>query len=217
MKYALCLHGMAFGTTDIGNTASWEGALPYFKENVLRPDVDVFLHTWGEDGTEWKKLVDAYKPVAANYEKQIEFPGCPETRSIYSRWYSAGKSVSFKDIDANVYSGVLLCRYDLVFKVPFPWDMLDTKKLWTPKWRQKPSHDSGYLDYWFYSSPFCINYLTGLYTYLTGWFDSGLKQNGHNVVEKRINRMIEQGALVDQWGEQPENFQLYRRMMGATS
>ena len=223
MRYALCLHGMAFGTTDIGNKVDWAGAYPYFKENVLRPDVDVFLHTWdtGDGSTvdQFPRLRDAFSPINWNLERKKEFPGSPETRSIHSRWYSAFKSVCFplaEQILGKEYSGVLLARYDLVFKTKFPWNSLDPKFFWTSKWRQKPTQDSGYLDYWFYGNPQDMYEMVQLNHNLEEFFKNGVKENGHNVVEAQIKKTsLEQ--RVRQWGEQPEDFQLLRRLLGANN
>lgn len=225
MRYALCLHGMASGTTDIGNKVDWSGAYPYFEKNVLRPDVDVFCHTWEKEGLDFKKLVEAYKPVASICEPQKEFPGCPETKSIYSRWYSAHYSAymavrHMEDQLPMVYDGVLLARYDVVFRVNFPWDKLDTHSFWTPGWRQKPAPNSGYLDYWFYGSPHNMIWLTSMYREFDSWFARGLKQNGHSVVGKRIPEMTDEHGRpikINKWGEQPEDFILLRRLLGATN
>ena len=219
MKYALCLHGLASGTTDIGNKVDWTGAYPYFKKNVLRDDVDIFIHTWGSP----TGLIDTYCPVSYICEEQLPFPGIPETRSIYSRWYSARQSynLAFKtnhkynsEYQEDKYTGILLVRYDLVFKSLFPWDSLNSKCFWTPKWREKPAKDSGYLDYWFYSNPENMGKMTLLDLNLHRFFQSGIKENGHNVVDAQIK---ESGFNVNQWGEQPEDFQLLRRFLGATN
>jgi hypothetical protein len=211
---------MAFGQTDLGNNVDWSGAYPYFKENVIRPDVDVFIHTWGENNPEWGKLVEAYNPLSGNMEPQKEFLGCPETKSIHSRWYSALHSVCFPLAEQIVgdkeYSGILLARYDLVFKVKFPWDDLDPKFFWTSKWRQKPARDSGYLDYWFYGNPDDMDNMVQLNHNLDEFFKNGVKENGHSVVEAQIKKAGLE-PRVQQWGEQPEDFQLLRRMLGASN
>lgn len=217
MRYALCLHGMATGTTDIGNPVDFKGALPYFQKNVLRPNVDVFCHSWfPASGGE---LLISYGAREVCCEPQKSFPGTPETRSIYSRWFSAMSAANMA-ISTGQYDGILIARYDLVFKVAFPWDQLDPRCLWTSKWRQKPAPDSGYLDYWFYGNRGIIGTLCHLYHMLDTWFAAGLKQNGHNVVGKMIDQMAsepEYPVKVQQWGEQPEDFQLLRRMLGATN
>jgi len=220
MKYALCLHGMAFGTTDIGNKVDWAGAYPYFMENVVRKDVDVFCHTWDKGNAgEWGRLISDYSPVGALMEPQKEFLGCSETKSIHSRWYSALHSACFPlshQILGSEDSGILLARYDLVFKVNFPWDNLDPKFFWTSKWRQKPALNSGYLDYWFYGNPQDMYEMVQLNHNLDEFFKNGVKENGHSVVEAQIKKAGLE-PRVRQWGEQPEDFQLLRRMLGATN
>lgn len=217
MKYALCLHGKAAGTTDLGNPVDYKGALPYFRQNVLGPDVDVFGHTWDMPAHE---LVEAYGAKRIDSEEQKGFPGCLETRSLYSRWYSAMRAVSLAMIEPVIgyraYQGILLARYDLVFRVPFPWSQLDPGSFWTPRWRQKPAPDSGYLDYWFYGSPVNMYKLSRLYHNLDGFFKWGVKENGHSVVEAQIKASFLE-PHVQQWGEQPEDFILLRRLLGATN
>lgn len=210
MKYALCLHGMAQGTTDIGNPVDYKGALPFFQKNVLEGhEVDVFCHSWLPVNP--YELSNAYKAAGLLVEPQREFPGDPETRSIYSRWFSARNAVGLIN---GTYDGVLLARYDVVFRVPFPWDKLDTHHFWTGKWRQKPAADSGYLDYWFYGSQKDMKKMSQLYHSIDTFFGRGVKKNGHNVVDAHIQ---DSKFDVKQWGEQPEDFILLRRLHGATN
>lgn len=212
MKYALALHGMAGGKTDMGNLVSWDGAYPYFQKNVLRPNVDVFCHTWEKDGLDWNKLIDTYKPINALKEPQKAFDAADvEIRSTYSRWYSAFQAV---ELVPDGYDGILLARYDVDFLVPFPWGKMDTSRFWTSEWRQKPTPKSGYLDYWFYGSPTDMRKVSALHKDMEKWFARGVRRSAHNVIEAAFD---DYGITprISQWGDQPESFILHRRLLGA--
>lgn len=88
------------------------------------------------------------------------------------------------------------------------------------KGSRMPAQDSGFLDYWFYSDGTTIRRLVDLYHDLDKWFSEGLKQNGHSVVGKKISEMQNDpfdSVRVCQYGEQPEDFILLRRLLGATN
>ena len=162
MKIAVVFFGKFTGRNKRGEIQSFEKSYEYFEKNILKENVDIFLHGWDDEPNESKKLLDIYKPKKFILEKQLEFnhpyqhydfvPHGPwNTKDYlnnnYSRFYSIKKSIELVDED---YDLVLLTRYDTIFFKPFPFESMLSENFYVSHWTHN-QFGMGFQDAWFVS------------------------------------------------------------------
>ena len=169
IRIALCMHGLCTGKNDKGDFVSFSKSHDYLKRNIIEPseNVDVFIHTWAEDGDIITNTTDVYAPKRALFEKQILFDhNKTKLHSTRSRWYSYKKVVQLKaDYEKQnnfTYDYVLVARFDNCFLTPFSFSEYDSDSFYSSNWAF-PHNIDGFLDYWFLSSSEIMDRFSSLY------------------------------------------------------
>ena len=167
MKIALCLSGIAGGTTGKGGkgeTVNPEIAFKLFGEHILkRNNVDIFFHSWSLDCGD--KLVKLYDPARYILEPQITFSDDPYTHRAHSRWYSTQKSIGLVN---DRYDFILLSRFDVAFFTDIDYRKYDPGYFYASHWNDtgnRENHREGFLDFWFFGGADIM--IAVSYTHLT--------------------------------------------------
>lgn len=180
MKIALCLYGYFNNREDIN---AGEKGYQYILNNILKHDVDIFIHSW--DIENQKRILELYKPkqfifdaqkdfnnfevekkINENFDRSKYFSSC-KLQSSLSFFYSRGKAIDL--IDDN-YDIVIVARFDLgvrskehlgynVSLMKFD-PTLNMDFIYSAMWKQL---NAGYADQWFYSSYDNIKKLSKMY------------------------------------------------------
>jgi len=193
MKVAVCLHGLARGSSVQADGAFAENYSTLLKK--IR-GADIFIHSWDEDIK--RHLVKRFSPVDSFFESQKNFS---EEISLFrgvqfhdntginqgdlfktlSFLYSRKKSVQLKtqhEKNNNFkYDVVLVSRFDVGYHnnglnktSHLNFDpALDMSKIYQAYWDQT---NAGASDHWFYSNSENINYLSTLYDKLPEYLDT---------------------------------------------
>jgi len=193
MKVAVCLHGLARGSS-----VQADGAFAENYSTLLKKisGADIFIHSWDKDLEE--HLVKTFSPVSSFFESQKNFS---EEISLFrgvqfhdntginqgdlfktlSFLYSRKKSVQLKtqhEKNNNFkYDVVLVSRFDVGYHnnglnktSHLNFDpALDMSKIYQAYWDQT---NAGASDHWFYSNSDNINYLSTLYDKLPEYLDT---------------------------------------------
>ncbi len=193
MKVAVCLHGLARGSS-----VQADGAFAENYSTLLKKisGADIFIHSWDEDIK--RHLVKIFSPVDSFFESQKNFS---EEISLFrgvqfhdntginqgdlfktlSFLYSRKKSVQLKtqhEKNNNFkYDVVLVSRFDVGYHnnglnktSHLNFDpALDMSKIYQAYWDQT---NAGASDHWFYSNSDNINYLSTLYDKLPEYLDT---------------------------------------------
>ena len=193
MKVAVCLHGLARGSS-----VQADGAFAENYSTLLKKisGADIFIHSWDEDIK--RHLVKIFSPVDSFFESQKNFS---EEISLFrgvqfhdntginqgdlfktlSFLYSRKKSVQLKtqhEKNNNFkYDVVLVSRFDVGYHnnglnktSHLNFDpALDMSKIYQAYWDQT---NAGASDHWFYSNSENINYLSTLYDKLPEYLDT---------------------------------------------
>ena len=193
MKVAVCLHGLARGSS-----VQADGAFAENYSTLLKKisGADIFIHSWDEDIK--RHLVKRFSPVDSFFESQKNFS---EEISLFrgvqfhdntginqgdlfktlSFLYSRKKSVQLKtqhEKNNNFkYDVVLVSRFDVGYHKNglnktshLNFDpALDMSKIYQAYWDQT---NAGASDHWFYSNSENINYLSTLYDKLPEYLDT---------------------------------------------
>ena len=140
MKIALCLRGLATGTSKSNSKVmgflGWQSIV----KNVCQGhDFDVFCHSWSTSVSD--KIIETYKPKKYKFEDQIIFSDTYEKgmekkpdakikknvwaeQLIRSQMYSLSESIKLKsDYEKEnnfLYDAVIILRYDIHF-----WEKVD--------------------------------------------------------------------------------------------
>lgn len=120
MRNALCLYGKVGGTQGkdgLGERIDYVKCFESYKRHIIDVNqCDIFLHSWDIDIED--ELLNLYRPLWCNFEKQIVFKD-DESNRLYSRWYSTKESVKCKsnweEVAKFKYDWVMLGRFDLLF------------------------------------------------------------------------------------------------------
>jgi len=170
MKIALCLQGLSTGHNDKGNYVKSLNTGKSIQSNIIKDNVDVFIHTWNEDIHSINELTNLYQPKKSIFEKQIMFDDTvTKYHYVKSRWYSQMKSIELKkqyEMENNfTYDFVMVSRFDCFYYTPINFTTLNPTRFYTSNW---PSHHllTGFLDYWFISNSSNMDLFGGLYNKL---------------------------------------------------
>jgi hypothetical protein len=195
MKIAVVFFWKFTGRNKRGEIQSFEKSYEYLEKNILKENVDIFLHGWDDDPNQSQKLLDLYKPKKFILEKQIEFDhpyqhynfvpdGLWNTKdylnSDYSRFYSIKKSIELVDDD---YDLVLLTRYDTIFFQVFPFESMSSQNFYVSHWSHN-NYGLGFQDAWFISGLEIMRKWSLIFDRLDEYFEMGsqyiefLHQNG---------------------------------------
>jgi hypothetical protein len=182
MKIAVVFYGKFTGRNKRGEIQSFEKSYEFLEKNILKENVDVFLHGWNDDFEESQKLLELYKPKKYLLEKQISFdhpykhydfvPHGPwNTKDYlnnnYSRFYSIKKAIELVDED---YDLVLLTRYDTIFFQPFPFESMSPENFYVSHWFHN-QFGLGFQDAWFISGYGNIKNWSLIYDRLDEYFN----------------------------------------------
>jgi len=189
MKVAVCLHGLARGST-VSAGGAYQDKFKKLLDLVNKPEIDIFIHSWDVDIAE--ELNKTFKPKASKYEEQKSFT---EEMKKYDANFSgykigAGQGNLFKTLSflysrqqslllkEGEYDSVLIARFDVGYHnngrnktsyLPSSPDFwLFTDKINQAYWDQT---DAGASDHWFYTNNKDANYLGTLYDKLPEYLD----------------------------------------------
>jgi len=183
MKIAVVFFGKFTGRNKRGEIQSFEKPYEFFEKNILKENVDVFLHGWDDDSEESQKLLNLYKPKKYLLEKQLTFEhpyqhydfvpdGLWNTKDYlngdYFRFYSIKRALELIDGD---YDLVLLTRYDTIFLQPFPFESMISQNFYVSHW----SHNQfgmGFQNAWFISGLENMRKWSQIYDRLDEYFET---------------------------------------------
>tara|TARA_R110002020_G_scaffold200404_3_gene402700 strand:+ start:3884 stop:4693 length:810 start_codon:yes stop_codon:yes gene_type:complete len=184
MKAAVCLHGLARGSSVQADGAFLENYSTLLKKIG---GADIFIHSWDEDIKE--HLIQTFSPVSNLFESQRKFPkelsffsgvqfdgdtginqgDLFKTLSfLYSRKESVRLKKEYEKKNTFKYDVVLVSRFDVghhnnglnkTSHLNFD-PTLDMSKIYQAYWDQT---NAGASDHWFYSNSENIDYLALLY------------------------------------------------------
>lgn len=176
MKIALCLHGRVgsmTGKTYSGTQDSLEALTishDNFKQKVIMPDMDIFLHSWSTEFTE--QIVNLYNPKKHLIEPQQQFTipsyikSSPERAFAHlSRWYSFKKAIDLKteyEKENNFEYDLVMCqRFDAYWEVPVTFNTLDTSKFYAGDSHLNKQKE--WSDIWFIANSHNMNTFATMY------------------------------------------------------
>ena len=172
MKIAICLHGLASGTNDKGDSVSFNTGINSLKEHVCKHhDTDIFFHTWSTQSE--SELINTYQPKKYVTEPQVEFDGGTKSKKhmVFSRWYSFAKSIELMSKTRKKYDFILSCRFDLVFLGKFlNFEKLNTDSFFVTNWVQNHCK-YGYNDAWFICNKANMKKMSKIYDKLETYLD----------------------------------------------
>jgi|TARA_E500000318_G_scaffold19097_1_gene19921 hypothetical protein len=174
MKIAICLHGLASGTNDKGDSVSFNTGINSLKEHVCKHyDTDIFFHTWSTQSE--SELINTYQPKKYVTEPQIEFDGGSKSKKhmVFSRWYSFAKSIELMSKTRKKYDFVLSCRFDLVFLSKFlNFENFCKEDFYITHWWQNICK-YGYNDPWFVCNKENMKKMSTIYDKLENYLSDG--------------------------------------------
>lgn len=168
-RVALCLSGLVGGAGGKdGKGEALDVQTPYerYREHVLDTnDVDVFMHSWSLDAR--ADLIRFYHPVAARFEKQIQFSDKFREHITRSRWYSMREALwlkrAYEAQHGFRYRMVMVSRFDSLWFTDVVFSEYDPAYFWASHWnhngpnklgpydRTNRNTGRGFLDLWFFS------------------------------------------------------------------
>ena len=184
MKTAICLHGLARGSTTKADGAYKERFATLLSKIG---DADVFIHSWDIDISE--ELVEIFNPISYKIEHQKNFseeldklkhmnksnntwenqyPLFNILSFLYSRKYSVDLKRQHEIENKIKYDCVLICRFDVGFHnsgrnktsyLDFNLN-LDMSKVYQAYWNQT---NAGSSDHWYYSNSDNIDTISTIY------------------------------------------------------
>ena len=162
------------------------------QSNIIKSNVDVFIHTWNQDNNSIKELTDLYQPKKSIFEKQITFGGpTVKHHSTKSRWYSQMKSIQLKEQYEQendfTYDLVMVSRFDCIYYTNIDFLSLNPNKFYVSNWKMSPSH--GFLDYWFIANSHNMNLFSGLYHNLDKYLSNGMELSNHSLCYHHITEL----------------------------
>jgi len=218
MRVALCLHGIAAGKNDKGNTVNFDIAFQHYKKHILKKnDVDVFIHTWSV--AEKDNLINLYNPRKSVFEQQIMFDvSQTKLHSTKSRWYSSKKSIELKrqyELEENfTYDWVILSRFDVVFFTDLILSNFQADHFYAANW-SNPARDVGLLDFWFFSNSSAMDAFSTLYDHVDDYLSGAQAISNHVLAKQHLTSQNLTDKLIYH-GYEYKDFWLAREIKGIT-
>jgi len=187
MKIAICLHGKFSGKNMRNDIQSFDLTYEYLKKNFLKDyNIDIYLHGWGDNLKESKRLIKKFKPLKFKIEKQKKFKiaklkynmektgpwsGEKIIFNNYSRLYSLKKCF---ELIKKKYDYILIMRYDCVFFKKINFKLLKKNIFYTSNWSQL-SEGYGFTDGWFISDQKIMKKIALTYDKLNSYYKNNSK------------------------------------------
>ncbi len=187
MKIAICLHGKFSGKNLRNDIQSFDLAYEYLEKNFLNDyNIDIYLHGWGDNLKESKRLIKKFKPLKFKIEKQKKFKiaklkynmtktgpwsGEKIIFNNYSRLYSLKKCF---ELIKKKYDYILVMRFDCVFFKKINFKLLKKNIFYTSNWSQL-SEGYGFTDGWFISDQKIMKKIALTYNKLNSYYKNNSK------------------------------------------